>query len=994
MRKSLIRTTCLIVILALAAALCAAEESPRVLWGRQSPYGVGTVPDNLDSQDPQVSKDAKTANGFDVLRGNGSPAGYMLHHGNVVPSSVVVSIDGRQLSANREYFLDSVSGGLSFAEAIKPGESIRVSYTYVDGAAASRSLAGLPMLQDLFGGTSSASFLHAYRAADSSALPFDVLTFGMKMNFDLSSSTGLQSMYYVSDPRRGSTAASLLEKSATSSTTAAPVSDRMMVQNATINAGNSRVSLGYQDIGQNFNGFATLKEQAVLEPDAVNQLEREKGLRRLSAALELKPSNLLPEGSPWNRLGWTQVYDSAGAMQSMELVYRTATVGISGAMRSVDPTFKRLTSLSKDEQTRVALLTRQQFDLNATAGQVTDADRLAVTREAGLDRNILNTYVKLNPKVTGTLSLLGIRDTKGDISRQTFSLAAANWQGWISQQTVSSSFGKLSLLAPVETQNFGNERGLSRTSAGMSAKVLSRLALTGDYSQVEGDIGNVCKAGLGLAGKYVNFKAGYQSIDASFTRIADLADSQKNAMAADRGFTKWDVALGGQFSKALKVDTAFTRGDNPTEKLDRASNIYNILFSPSDKTKLTLQHNNALNRSAEDVLSGSLRDIQGIEQHFKNNWFVSAGRDTNLTRAAGGVEAGSVTNTRHFETDKAHPAWFSMDQRLVDYRTGAFEHTQSVNSQFMGGRALTVQMSQVNADRGTLPSEDVSKISTKWTASKALNAGLDVFQRQTNYEGDGTGYLSSLSGQVAKRFGPFSSLVLTAEYGGTNMSAGRDTFTSGGKLDWLWGKNVLGLEYSHLRLSDGQSPLARGYRLKTDQDAKKWYHLDLYVKNKVAGWGQLQPLRAINGDVRLGPSTQLAMVVNQYKELPNGQIEYTASRSTKLTTRVMHNLNLVLDMRHDQNLTAGTNTLKNSIGLQRQAAKGLVFDFAYGLDQAITPTGRVDGRSLRVHLDRQISAERYITLVGEATHWDNSNPSIPSRNTVDARLDYRVPFSL
>ena len=160
------------------------------------------------------------------------------------------------------------------------------------------------------GSSSRASFLHAYRGADAKGgLPFDTLTFGMKMDFDLGGA-GLQSMYYVSDPRKGAAAQSLLEASSGKGK-AAPVSDHIMVQKASADLGSStRLELGYQDIGKNFTGFATLREQSVLAKEVVDQLEKEKGVRRLSAALQMQPSQAMPKGSPWNRLGWTRVYDS------------------------------------------------------------------------------------------------------------------------------------------------------------------------------------------------------------------------------------------------------------------------------------------------------------------------------------------------------------------------------------------------------------------------------------------------------------------------------------------------------------------------------------------------------------------------------------------------------------------------------------------------------------------------------------------------------------
>ncbi len=72
-----------------------ADDGPRLLWGNQGSFD-GQILDNRQDQDAQPDqKDAARLSAFDSLRGNGSPAGYMLTHGNVVSDSVIASINKR-----------------------------------------------------------------------------------------------------------------------------------------------------------------------------------------------------------------------------------------------------------------------------------------------------------------------------------------------------------------------------------------------------------------------------------------------------------------------------------------------------------------------------------------------------------------------------------------------------------------------------------------------------------------------------------------------------------------------------------------------------------------------------------------------------------------------------------------------------------------------------------------------------------------------------------
>jgi hypothetical protein len=982
-------------MLILCPPVAGAGDSPRLLWGSTGRPGVGadSLSAALEETEEKAAASEKLGNAFDNLRGNGTPAGYVLSRGGVVANSVSVNVDGRHMVRNRDYFIDPMSGALSFGEAISHSQTIHVSYRYREGGTAARSLVGLPFMPGLGGSSSRASFLHAYRGADAKGgLPFDTLTFGMKMDFDLGGA-GLQSMYYVSDPRKGAAAQSLLEASSGKGK-AAPVSDHIMVQKASADLGSStRLELGYQDIGKNFTGFATLREQSVLAKEVVDQLEKEKGVRRLSAALQMQPSQAMPKGSPWNRLGWTRVYDSSGSMESIQLAYSTPRFGVTGFVRSVDPGFTKMASLSKSELSEIALSTIKQFDPNATLGQVTDADRAAAAKEAGLSRNMLNMHMSFSKGLTGTFSMMSLDDGKGAVDRSVFSLAAPKWQAWMAYQTIDPGFSKLGALAPREAQSFGNQSGMDQVTGGLSAKV-SGLSLTGDYSNVSGETGGVTKASLGLAGKYINFKGAYQSISPTFTRVGDLADPLKKQMADERGFTRYNLALGGQLSKSLKLDSLLMRADNPSELRERRQDVLNLVYAPSDRTKLVFQHNESLHMSEGLVMSGALREIRSMEQRFKNKWFVSASYDANITQTGGAERTGTITNAQHFETDKARPSWISYDARQVQHMTGAYENSEGYSVQSLLGKSLTLSASQSSVDRGADPSEEVSKVAMKWVMGKGLNLGAEGTRRSTNFAGEGGGYLLSLGGKVSNRFGPFTNVNLTSEYGASSMSNGVSTFTRGLKLDAVWGKSVLGVEMSHLQLSNGKRPLARGYRFKTDPDPKKWYHVDLYYKDKDTGTGTLQPFRNIAADMRLSPTTQFAYTVNQYKELPNGLAELTVSRSAKLTTRIARSLNLVFDRTHNQNFQAKTDVIKSSLGLQRQAARGMVVDVYVGRDSSRTPNGSVSGTSLRLKLDRQVSVDKFLTLTGEITKWDNSNPSIGNRTSAEGRLDFRTPLAL
>jgi len=290
----------------------------------------------------------------------------------------------------------------------------------------------------------------------------------------------------------------------------------------------------------------------------------------------------------------------------------------------------------------------------------------------------------------------------------------------VASQTISSSFARLGALAPSEQARFGNEYGTHRVEGGLNARVAGRLSLNSDWSVLRSEVGDVRRMGLGLAGKYLNFKAGYQDIDPTFVRIGDLADPRKQQMASERGFRIYDVALGGQLSPALKLDTAYRRGDNDAEDLFRRSEVLNLMYAPSDRSRVSLQHSLSLNGSQGEIVSGAMRDIFAMEQRFRNNWFVSVSRDSNLTRAAGGSLAGSVVRAYQAETDRSRPTWLSWSERRTDSMTGSFEYVTSWNVQTRAGERVTVKGARSTVDRGRDPSEEGNRL---WEARRRKRLG-------------------------------------------------------------------------------------------------------------------------------------------------------------------------------------------------------------------------------------------------------------------------------
>ncbi|MCX8053225.1 MAG: hypothetical protein N3B12_05405 [Armatimonadetes bacterium] len=227
----------------------------------------------------------------EVLKGNGSRAGYILGHGNIIPGSEWVFIGVRRARPNVDYTIDYVSGSLFFAEPVRVSDSVRVDYRYSETANTERGVAGPGTMPFLLGSSFRSNLTYSYRAADPTkpGMP-DILTYGINTTTTLGSSS-LTSLMYVATPQTAKRLS--LDKPMTESTNTPTVKrDRIVVQDADLSLGKVvRLKLGYQDVGRDFAGFASLRESKAVSDDVLNTLEKEKGIKRTSIAAEIPTGN-------------------------------------------------------------------------------------------------------------------------------------------------------------------------------------------------------------------------------------------------------------------------------------------------------------------------------------------------------------------------------------------------------------------------------------------------------------------------------------------------------------------------------------------------------------------------------------------------------------------------------------------------------------------------------------------------------------------------------
>lgn len=341
-----------------AASQPPAETKPAV--ARETAIGRAAVPES-----------AAAVATTEVLPGNGSRAGYVLGHSSVVPESEWVYVGARRAIRNKDYTIDYASGTLFFTEPVRSTDSVRVDYRYVPSARGERSVASPGALPLMLGKNLQMNMLYSYRAGDADlgiGSP-DILTYGVNSVTKLGETSQVSSLMYMSTPHRSTRMSITANPKAPGKNTQPPKRDKLMLQDADLGLGKVRLKLGFQDVGEDFAGFASMRESKSAPDDVLAMLEKEKGIKRMSFAAEV------PSAGGALNLSMGRIEDKGDEISTRAASYSTDRVKLDFSTREVGRGFTRFKSLREADAAQMAAeagLKRSSYGLQFRTGAGAD----------------------------------------------------------------------------------------------------------------------------------------------------------------------------------------------------------------------------------------------------------------------------------------------------------------------------------------------------------------------------------------------------------------------------------------------------------------------------------------------------------------------------------------------------------------------------------------------------------------------------------------------
>lgn len=928
-------------------------------------------------------------NANDAIVGNGTRAGYVLGHPNVVPSSETVTVDGSSKRRNRDYYLDCINGTLMFLDAVRPSQMIRVTYRYVPGKEGERAIVGTPTMALNIGRNAALGITYAYRTGMSVGQnsQYDLLTFGANLKTALGANSNMTNMFYTSSPKQSGRVSLQALQDGAKQAAEAPKADRMFLHNSSLSFGKLSIKTDFQKVGQDFTGFASLRDQNAAPLDVLNRLEKEKGITRLgiNAALDLG-------GGASTGLDWKTIGDKGGDIVLGSLNLASKNYGLTVSQSKVEEGFKRLGSLSPDDLRDIALRIRREFDPNAAAGSVTKEDLEHAARETGIERMNIAGNLKLASGIA-SLQMVSLGDGSSGLSRQSFGIQGEGFSLSGLFQQIDQDFKKLGMLSPTEKATFGNEYGMDRMNLAGALSLGSGMNVASSFARVGDDNGDVVKYGLSLKGSKLDLNAHYQSIDPEFTRIMDLADADREAMMAEQGMKRYDAALNYQMNKALSLQSFWYDAQHATQDKFKRQLRNQLTYNPASGPRIILFRYQD-QAGASDAFGTFLHEAYKLDDKIKLSAIgpieFKGLMDIQTTTAADGTDQQVKVSTYHVQNDRKQRVRFTGDVNSVERSDDTFEKAQV----FTLGTKLTPTLA-FHGMRRTINTQSDQTVAQDYGITGKVLGGYALSARfgETLLNGATVGKIRelSLTPPAARDFGIFKGVNWNLKFAEVRNRDKIETGTKQASLDSTVLRHRIALAYSGLITKEGQTPIVRSFSVLGDPNPANKLHYALAYKVIDPRAARSMLVRNYTAEYKFNATTVLNYLYMSYNE-KDGKFEPIGIERLKLTTTLTKALSLIGHWENAENYQAGTDRTQMSLGIAGKLDSLTAVEVSYGYDRVVTPGGETTASTYKVKYDQTISADHFLTFSGTYTDWNGPKPSNANADDVTLQLDFNLLF--
>lgn len=917
--------------------------------------------------------------GEDLLRGNGSRLGYVLTQGNLVPGSVTVLLDGVRLTPGTGYSLDLQSGALTLAQPARPQQSIIVRYRYRPGGAnaAGASLLGLPLLTFKSAGGGSVGLSLGVNRAENGVGTTTLL--GLRSDAG-PAGRGLSGLMYLTGGGTGAPSRSLL--SDPPKKPAAPASGYLIDQKLALGGAKNGVTLSYQDVSAGFSGFAALRAGGGAAANALSQLEKEKGIKRLGltgnvslggTVLGFSHSDLSAQGKGITRQG---------------LTVKAGGLSLTANYLDVDAAFTRFNDLA-------------------------EADREALAKFKGGKRYDLGGEWALGKALKFDGSFLdlsqGANKQKNARTRLQFTPGKATTLQYLSESASKTENGKT-----VETTTRQYELQTD-PKASSSFNFLSRSLSTRKGGQ-DKDETTTRFAGTSLMGG----RRGLEFRGLRETYAADESDGKAAGVATTLyGFRTMG---GGPLRLNFEAKNIATEATGAADKRD-ALTLWDggYQWGKNTRTSFTL--------SSQTIAQGAARTRIG-----KQAWGLEFGRGYAYKQSREGQHAtdGKQETARRTEfqqiaLDPKLPITGTGERRAAFLEDGKSEITEKWSGKATVGKLmLKTDGYDIRRVGLALKSEKVQNFDGRLPLFRDWIATYGAYDRalkdpKTKVEMDEIGSELAVTGRVGTmgitlkevRFdnrldkiygftrneitvvplkpitlGPLKKSRLTVSYAADKVQEKAEGRTRRIAYDGMFGPHRVAFEYGDTITYQGPDTVTKS--LLFDSDPNRRLHvLGQYKVRNVQGEAPIF-VRAWTVDLKIAANQKFNYNYQVNPEQPNGAIRRVKSETAAYVADLGRGGKAAAGYKFINDFDKKTVTRGASFSLLSPTSDVTAYEFQYAREMTLTPEGRLDTQSYALKYLFQPGEDTHIEVMAKWIDRTGTNPKKVEPSEAQANVDVKV----
>jgi hypothetical protein len=783
-------------------------------------------------------------------------------------------------------------------------------------------------------------------------------------------------------------------------------------------------NISEQTVGENFTRFADLREANQA------QLAKEKGIKRNDLTLGFNG------GKNGGLLGFSQnaVGDKSGKLFKQAFNYTSKNFNFAMTDRKADAGFARIGDLSDAEKTALALDIRKQFNVNATAAEVTAKDKEQIVLDKGLHRNQMAFSGGLTKQGAFAFNQFEIGDGNGKISRRTLNLTGKKYAFNYLDQSIDEKFGRLAGMSDFEKTQFANEQGVHRTALGLMLTLGKTSTLNVSQLNIGDKAGAVARQSLAYCAKGLDFRFNLADTAKNFARANDLAGLtpvEKAQMEAERGYKRTDYALNVTELKGVKgltLSTSVYDARNGAENLSKEVFKHNLAWQMNKGSLLTLLSEGNMfdmNGKAQD---GTAHDLYTFDKATSKGMKLSMYHDS-FSRVVGGtVIPTTITDFMHLESNKAKPTNFMTEMKRIDMGDGHFENTTQLDMNYRSSKTLSFHFNKLGIDRGKDPSSDTDMLQWNWQMNKGLGFTGSFATTSTNNNTDIEAKSFGLTGGLTKNLNVtgtymevlskgktaadnsvksvadiaisnvkpinvkalgLKGVTIAGHYAATNDKKKTQAENMSGKLAGMVGKNQLCMEYGGILNPNGQTAIARIINFISDPNPKLPFHFDLLYKSRNINRDKVCLVRKYNAAYKMDKLTTATYTYSSLPEDAAGNPQPLKSSAFTLRRAINKNISLAVDYTSAKQMAAKTEQNKLGALVAGKVDKLSTIEVGYSVDvnDVAGQTNRSDSHTLKLSYDHQVDGDHFITISTIYTMYACHTP-----DAIQANFDFRTRF--